>query len=209
MRVFILCAGRTGSTSFIHACEHIENYTVGHETRSQIIGERKFHYPENHIEADNRLSWQLGKLDEEFGDEPLYVHLKRDRDKVSKSFQKRYFAPKSIIDAYTEGICMNPPQTLSEEERLQACFDYYDTVEANIKSFLASKENTMTIHLEKIRTQFPRFWKRIGAKGNLEEAISEFSKPRNVSRPKKFLGAYRLKLVLMKEWERLKMIMNR
>jgi ferritin-like protein len=48
--------------TFIRACQHITNYTAGHETRSTLLGEARVAYPDQHIEADNRLSWMLGKL---------------------------------------------------------------------------------------------------------------------------------------------------
>lgn len=31
MNVFVLCTGRCGATTFHRACEHIENYSAGHD----------------------------------------------------------------------------------------------------------------------------------------------------------------------------------
>ncbi|MES9978612.1 MAG: hypothetical protein ABW107_07665, partial [Candidatus Thiodiazotropha sp. 6PLUC5] len=67
MNIFILNSGRCGSTTFIKACEHITNYTTGHETRAHLTGDKRIDYPDNHIEADNRLSWILGRIDNKFG----------------------------------------------------------------------------------------------------------------------------------------------
>ena len=64
MNIFILNTGRCGSTTFIKACEHIKNYTCAHESLLTEIGAQRFNYPQDHIEADNRLSWLLGRLDE-------------------------------------------------------------------------------------------------------------------------------------------------
>ena len=54
MRVFILCTGRTGSTTIIKAARHIKNYTADHESLARKFGEDRFKYPDNHIEADNQ-----------------------------------------------------------------------------------------------------------------------------------------------------------
>ncbi|MCP4460367.1 MAG: hypothetical protein GY816_20445 [Cytophagales bacterium] len=74
MRVFILSTGRCGFTTIFKACRHIENYTCGHESLSKNFGKKKFDYPENYIESDNRLSWHLGQLDSIFGDNAFFVH---------------------------------------------------------------------------------------------------------------------------------------
>jgi len=62
MKVFILCTGRTGSVTIMKACEHIKNFTSGHESLSKKFGNERFEYADNHIEGDNRLSWHLGEL---------------------------------------------------------------------------------------------------------------------------------------------------
>jgi hypothetical protein len=88
--------------TFIRACEHIENFTSGHETRTYFTGQKRLAYPNNHIEADNRLSWFWGHLDETFGDNAFYVHLLRNREDTADSFVKRY--DKGIIHTYKKGI---------------------------------------------------------------------------------------------------------
>ena len=67
MNVFILCTGRCGSMSISRACKELDNYTSGHETRITKLGDERINFPENHIEADNRLAWFLGRLDEKYG----------------------------------------------------------------------------------------------------------------------------------------------
>lgn len=67
MNVFVLCTGRCGSTTFIESARHISNYSAGHETRTYLTGAARFDYPQSHIEADNRLSWLLGRLNKTFG----------------------------------------------------------------------------------------------------------------------------------------------
>ncbi|MCU7891439.1 MAG: hypothetical protein KZQ78_07430, partial [Candidatus Thiodiazotropha sp. (ex Ustalcina ferruginea)] len=104
MNVFILNAGRCGSTTFIQACQHITNFTAGHESRSTLTGEQRLAYPANHIEADNRLCWLLGHLDRQFGNNAIYVHLSRDRQGSANSFVKR--ADYGIMKAYREGLLL-------------------------------------------------------------------------------------------------------
>lgn len=68
MNIFVLCTGRSGSKTFIKACNHITNYTCGHESRAKrakLESRLNLDYPPNHIEADNRLSWFLGRLVQE------------------------------------------------------------------------------------------------------------------------------------------------
>ena len=63
MNVFVLNTGRCGSVTFIEACRHIHHYSAAHESRATYIGEQRLAYAANHIEADNRLCWFLGRLD--------------------------------------------------------------------------------------------------------------------------------------------------
>jgi len=142
MNVFILNAGRWGSTTFIKSCQHINNYTAAHESRTTFVGPDRLTYPENHIEADNRLSWFLGRLDQLYGDNAFYVHLLRDKDDTVNSFMKR--TDFGIMKAYREGIYLTDSKT-----NLQVyASDYIDTVNSNIKHFLKDKTHTMNFRLE-------------------------------------------------------------
>ena len=113
MRVFVLNTGRCGSMTTIKACEHLTNYTAGHETRTGAIGDRRLDYPDRHVEADNRLSWFLGILGERFGDGPLYVHLRRDPEEVAASFLRRWrswrtsAAGSSVLGAFAHGLLIH------------------------------------------------------------------------------------------------------
>jgi hypothetical protein len=120
-------------------------------------------------------------LDSAFGDSAFYVHLKRDRDDVAKSFLKRFGYNKSIIDAFCAGIRKTPPHTLDDASKLLACYDYIDTVTANIESFLSDKSDVMHIEIENIRNDFGVFWNHIGAEGSLDDAIKEFEVRHNAS----------------------------
>jgi hypothetical protein len=175
MNVFILNPGRCGSTTFIRACRHITNYTAGHESRATLSGGERLAYPPQHIEADNRLSWLLGRLELHFGDSAFYVHLRRDRQASVESFSRR--AGFGIMQAYREGILLGGQGQTDRELAL----DYLQTVEANIGLFLKDKSRVMDVRLESAREDFPRFWERIGARGDLPQALAEWDIRYNAS----------------------------
>ena len=180
MNVFVLCTGRCGSVTFDKACQHIKNYTSAHESRSRMVGEARLDYPPNHIEADNRLSWVLGRLDKKYGDNAAYVHLRRDDREVAESYLKRAESPYAIVKAYCEGILMyglKKPVTIDE------CLDFCDTVNTNIEVFLRDKTRVMDFRLETAREDFRKFWDFIGAEGDLETALACWDVKHNPSRP--------------------------
>lgn len=176
VNVFILNTGRCGSVTFIRACSHIRNYSAGHESCTTFAGAQRLAYPDNHIEADNRLSWLLGRLDATYGDTAFYVHLSRRMQDVADSFVER--ADFGIMKAYREGILMGgqPGQSAMELAR-----DYIETVEANIKLFMQDKSNAMSFTLENAVADFQTFWGAIGAEGDYDKASSEWSVRHNAS----------------------------
>ena len=176
MNVFILNAGRCGSMTFIAACRHINNYTAAHESLTRCIGGQRLAYPPNHIEADNRLSWFLGRLDRAYGDDAFYVHLRRDRDRSAGSFARR--EQFGIMKAYKEGILLGEKAQWPARE---LATDYLETVEANIRLFLKDKSRKMDFTLEEATTNFPGFWERIGAEGDLDRALWEWEISYNAS----------------------------
>jgi len=183
MNVFVLSTGRCGSTTFIEACKHIQNFTAAHESRHGLLGDDHFSYPQNHIEADNRLSWFSGRLDRAYGNDAFYVHLTRERLEVAKSYLKRYSSglikmhDYSIINAYSQNILgyreTNAP--------IDICLDYCDTIDANIEYFLQNKSNKMVFKLEDAKEHFQEFWTRIGAEGSISDALAEWDIPHNQS----------------------------
>jgi hypothetical protein len=175
MNIFILNAGRSGSTSFIKACGHITNYTAGHESRVNLTGDRRIDYPDNHIEADNRLCWLLGRLDRKYGHNAHYVHLIRDRQKCAASFVKR--ADFGIMKAYKEGILLGG----QNQSRQQIAEDYLDTMETNIALFLKDKPNQSVFRVEQAQRDFRDFWRRIEARGDLDKALDEWRIHHNAS----------------------------
>ncbi|MDN5744085.1 MAG: hypothetical protein L0H31_03070 [Nocardioidaceae bacterium] len=181
--VFVLCTGRCGSVTFATACGHLSNFTAGHETRSGKIGKARMAYPKGHIEADNRLSWHLALLGQRWDkDGAFYVHLKRDPDAVARSYARRWNGKyrASMIRAFGHGIVMRA-KDWPEEKRVDVARFYADTVNANIEEFLKNRPS-MTVDLETIETDFPVFLDRIGAEGDLDAAIGEWSVRHNASK---------------------------
>lgn len=203
--MFVLSTGRCGSLTFVHAASHIRNYTAAHESRADRLGEDRFAYPDDHIEADNRLSWFLGDLDRRFGKNPFYVHLQRDVEATARSYARRwrrrgpaaladrqrawqrakdYLAGRywyeSIIEAFGHAIVTRPYEW-SPEERLRLCRDYVRTVNSNIEFFLRDKPSKFIVRLENAREDFDDFWERIGASGDRERARAEWSIRHNAS----------------------------
>lgn len=185
MNVFILNTGRCGSTSIIEACRHVRNYTAGHETRSHLLGSERFAFPENHIEADNRLSWLLGRLDRTYGDSAIYVHLQRAPEKVAESHVYRY--SHGIMRAYSKGILrgLDP-----DADAYAVALDYCDTVTENIRLFLRDKSRQMTFQLEHAERDFRRMWEFIGAEGDVDAAVQTMLRPHNPTRKNKRYRKY-------------------
>ena len=174
--VFILGTGRCGTVTAIQACKLITNYTAGHETRTGEIGPERLEYPARHIEADNRLSWFLGRLDEGFGKDAYYVHLKRDPEATARSFSQRY--RRGIIKAYRTGILWKLPRETNPSD---VCRDYVETVHSNIDHFLRDKPNQLTVDLENLAEGFDRLWREIGAEGDLDQAKAILQQTHNQS----------------------------
>lgn len=176
MNVFILNSGRCGSTTFIEACKHITNYSSAHESLISALGHQRLDYPDNHIEADNRLCWLLGRLENTYGDNPFYVHLKRNNEDTISSFSKR--RDFGIMKAYEQGILMHEDHIATAHE---IAGDYLETVNTNINLFLKDKSKKMLISLESITSDFTEFWEAINASGNLQDALVEWNKHYNAS----------------------------
>ena len=178
--VFVLCTGRCGSTSFVRASEHIANFTAAHESRCHLTGAARLAYPPRHIEADNRLSWLLGRLQRAYGDAAHYVHLVRDPEAVAQSYARR--AGYGIVRAYRTDILMRAPRKNPEAADIDFARDYVDTVTENIRVFLAGKPLAMTFRLETAAADFARFWDWIGAEGDRAAALAEWRVRHNASR---------------------------
>lgn len=174
--VFVLGTGRCGTATFVAACDRVENFTSGHETRAAAIGDERFAYPGRHIEADNRLSWFLGELGRRYDDDStLFVHLRRDRDDVVRSFERRWDSPfrASVIRAFAHGIVMRRDEWQADDIR-RVCEFYVDTVTANVAAFVATRRS-LTIDLETSGEQFPGFLDEIDATGDRTAILAELA----------------------------------
>lgn len=176
MNVFVLCTGRCGSVTFAHAARHIRNFKVGHESRAKQLGQQRLAYPPDHIEVDNRLSWFLGRLDAVYGNGAVYVHLRRDPETVTESFNKRWHLSGSIMRGYADQVYAAPVR-----DPLAFCRDYVETVTANIELFLRDKTRKMEFWMERCATDWPDFWAMIGAEGDLDASLAEWNVIRNAS----------------------------
>ena len=174
--VFVLCTGRCGSMTFARAASHISNYTSGHESRAQMIGPARLAYPPNHIEVDNRLSWMLGRLDAAYGPNAKYVHLTRDPTEVARSFGYRWRIKVGIISAYRNGVLKG-----TEESKPEVCADYVETVTANILSFMKHVPQHMDFDLNCAEDDWRLFWDWIGAEGDFDASLREWSTAHNAT----------------------------
>lgn len=160
MNVFVLCAGRTASTTFAEACSHIEGYTSSHESLAAQLFSARLDYPNNHIEVDNRLAFFLGSLDQKYGDNAYYVHLTRDESKVAASYRKRWYYRVSIVRAFYSHILMTPVNDRADYEN--ACKFYVETNRQNIHHFLKDKTHTFVFELENAKPEFERMVSWLG-----------------------------------------------
>ncbi|MFP4520970.1 MAG: hypothetical protein ACLFQK_02380 [Fibrobacterota bacterium] len=112
----------------------------------------------------------MGKLEAKYKKDAFYVHLIRNRTKTAESFLKR--APHGIIRAFHRQIISS---NNSFEIDLNTALDYYDTVNTNIKLFLKDKPRKMEFRVESAVENLKKFWTEIGAEGNQEKAIREWS----------------------------------
>lgn len=156
------------------------NYTAGHELNSGRTGDNRFQYADQHIEVDNRLSWFLGNLERRFGDSAYYVHLHRNPEATAQSFNNRWGLRDSIVDAFAYGICQRNTR-IQKNERLDYCRFLVDCVNQNIKSFLENKSKVLDIPLSEAAAKFEVFWKEIGAEGDMNAGIGEWSVKHNKS----------------------------
>jgi hypothetical protein len=179
MNILVLCTGRCGSLTFIRACGHIDNYSAGHETRCGRVGADRLAYPDNHIEADNRLAWLLGRLDETWGDRAAYVHLTRDPEATAQSWARRFEVAGGMASAYRDAILRNGAHIRHSLARIDSTRDYVATVTANISLFLKDKSRKMDFRVEHAAEDFATFWAWIGAEGAYDAATAEWARRHN------------------------------
>jgi len=200
MRVFVFCAERSGSTTFSMVCSHITNFTTAHEM-NQCSLERHldFTYPDNHIEIDNRLAFNFGKIYNNYGRSPLYILLVRNKEAVIDSLVKRFHDRGSIVDGYAESIIGIRPEKLSMDQKRDVARLYIESIHENIYLFLEGQPNVLLINLESPELWFDEFWKRIKAEGDKDAARDELSIKHNPSHKRqRYVLLWELKLLALR-----------
>lgn len=182
--IFILSAGRCGSMTFIKACNHITNYSSFHESGRLLESHEKYNliYPDFHIESDNRLTWFLGSIDKMYGDDAFYLKLTRDKRKIVNSYLKRKSLNQGILPAFAINIFQQKKWNVSSAGYEWAANHYVNTVYDNIDFFLKNKSNFMELDIDSPMESFTKFWQKIEANGNIENALKEFDKKYNSSK---------------------------
>jgi hypothetical protein len=182
MNIFCLSTGRCGSTTFAKSFSYAENYTSGHESRSSVVGQARFLYPDQHIESDNRLSWMLGSLERNYGDDPIYVHLTRNKDEVIESFTKRYSKrfPAGIMYAFGHGILQNSGN-IKKTDLPKIAEMYVDVITDNISNFLKNKSRVIQMDLSDPKIPLAQIWKMGAIQGDFQKALSEWDITHNKS----------------------------
>lgn len=128
----------------------------------------RFPYPDNHIESDNRLAWALGLLEHHYGDNAVYVHLKRNEMAVANSYASRFFTEESIMFGYRQSILLG---NIQQHSRDSIALDLVKTINFNIEQFLANKSLVATIDIEDPAVGFLQLWSLAGFKGDQEAAL--------------------------------------
>lgn len=172
MNVFVLGTGRCGTVTFSKACQHITNFTCGHETMAGITTPDRFEYPEQHIEVDPHLSWTLGQIIERYP-HSYFVHLQRDKSQVVDSWIRRGIRNNVGAAPLIDVIFQTKSRRIGEKAYRRSVSLLHDTVVANIQRGL---KNLYSDHvwLHEAKRWFPLFWHFIRAEGDLEAALSEF-----------------------------------
>ncbi|WP_448329054.1 hypothetical protein [Sulfitobacter sp. M13] len=176
-KVAVLTTGRAGSMSLFHACQHVRNFTSGHDTREGSLASERVKIPDQHIEIDTRFAWMLGLLSEHNDEQIHYVFLTRSATDIAKSYNRRWIYRKGIMRAYCEGIL----QRDKPHDDFDIASDLVQNVEANIRIFLEGRPHSV-IRLENWHNDLERFFKDIAADVNLDQARMAFASRHNPSR---------------------------
>jgi hypothetical protein len=98
--------------------------------------------------------------------------LQRNREDVIASFARKASRP-DIGALALPHFCLGLARISGKPKDMAS--EFVDTVTENIRCFLKDKPN----RLERISDQFPVFWGRIGAEGDLGEALEELKERHN------------------------------
>jgi hypothetical protein len=188
MNVFAIGTGRSGTKTFYEACKHITNFTVGHETRVSETGPDRIFYPDRHIEVDHRLTFFKGQL--VYAHNPAYthfVHVTRNHLDIEASWLKRTKIKGSMINTWPQAAFFRPDPLTHPSAYAQ---HYVRATLADIEFFMwayGSKYGGDKIHTIRIDDEFSgeasfrRFWRLIGAQGDMVAALETLKERHNAS----------------------------
>ncbi|EKD59997.1 MAG: hypothetical protein ACD_54C01008G0001 [uncultured bacterium] len=86
-----------------------------------------------------------------------------------------------LIKAYRETMLLNLVLRAPKTDWTLIAEDMIDTITANITHFLRDKTKVMSVQMETVEQDFPAFWHWIGAKGDLNAAMAEWSVRHNAT----------------------------
>ena len=145
MRVFFISPGRTATTTLAKSFGQIKSLTSGHESNvKNRLGDRVI-YPDNHVEADNRLLFFMPQLTERYGETELLVIIERNRAEIANSYRKRWWKF-NLPKIFAQGILMRDVK--ENDDKLVD--DMVDWAYEQIHYFSKDWKNVITIKFDEI-----------------------------------------------------------
>jgi len=170
MRLFVFGTGRCGTVSMARALRYADNFTVGHETKCPDLC-----YPDQHIEVNPQLRVVVHQLVQLYPD-AMYCLLTRDMVKVARSYAR-------LRDGdwlhYWWGLNTTVRPADNDDAAMIAVADLVR--QCHTAWFRCPENHRMLMDIDHIKEPFKKLWKRIGATGNLAEALVSFDYPLNTS----------------------------
>lgn len=173
MRVFVTGTGRCGTVCFKVACQHITNYTVGHETWNGLM-----EYPDNHIEINPQFRHCLYHLISKYPNS-LFIHLIRNKADTVRSLVA--LSGGAVVEAYR---LLYP--SIIENTTLEAAAERFweaenELIQLQLLYSIQPPPAFLTMHLETIKDQWAEFWDMISATGDYSASLAEWDTPKNTT----------------------------
>jgi hypothetical protein len=161
----------------------------------ELLG--RLDYPDQHIEADNRLTFMLGALAKRFPD-ARYIHLSRDVRLVGESYAARYdqrhgaaqrskrvartvvqghWGATPLAEAWVHGL-HGRSATVPTPERQAVFTAMAQTMTDNIEVFLEGRPHR-TMDISEGAGHIGELWDWLGVEGDLAAAQAEFATRHN------------------------------
>lgn len=170
MRVFVTGTGRCGSVSFREACRFAANYTTGHETLCGLL-----EYPDQHIEVNPQFRKCIKALVDKYPD-ARFVHLVRPAEDCIPSLAALNHG--EVMQCYTRLHPSIMPSGSLEEVAWRFYHCENDIIRAQLLAY-CEPNRWREMHLEKIQTEWPSFWRWIAASGDYKASLASWDVPRN------------------------------